>query len=104
MRMRGFSFDVELLMMAQRRGYRIAEVPVNWHHVPGSKVNLVTDSAKMVRDLFVIRGHYLRGEYNTPHVAPWSVSSVEPLQASHRLTHRHPEGPAGRRSSAGRFS
>ena len=38
MRMRGFSFDVELLMMAQRRGYRIAEVPVNWTHQPGSKV------------------------------------------------------------------
>jgi dolichyl-phosphate beta-glucosyltransferase len=71
MRMRGFSFDVEVLMMAQRRGYRIAEVPVNWTHQPGSKVNLVTDSALMVRDLFVIRGRYLSGEYNTPHLAPW---------------------------------
>jgi dolichyl-phosphate beta-glucosyltransferase len=71
MRMSGFSFDVEVLMMAQRRGYRIAEVPVNWTHQPGSKVNLVTDSARMLRDLFVIRGHYLKGEYNTPHVAPW---------------------------------
>ena len=40
MRMSGFSFDVEVLMMAQRRGYRIAEVPVNWTHQPGSKVNL----------------------------------------------------------------
>ncbi len=71
MRMRGFSFDVEVLMMAQRRGYRIAEVPVNWTHQPGSKVNLVTDSTLMVRDLFVIRGRYLSGEYNTPHLAPW---------------------------------
>ena len=50
MRIRGFSFDVEVLMMAQRRGYRIAEVPVNWTHQPGSKVNLVTDSARMLRD------------------------------------------------------
>jgi dolichyl-phosphate beta-glucosyltransferase len=82
MRMRGFSFDVEVLMMAQRRGYRIAEVPVNWTHQPGSKVNLVTDSARMVRDLFVIRGRYMRGEYNTPHVAPWSEPTVEPLSAS----------------------
>jgi dolichyl-phosphate beta-glucosyltransferase len=71
MRVRGFSFDVELLMMAQRRGYRIAEVPVNWTHQPGSKVNLVTDSARMFRDLFIIRGRYLSGQYNSPHLAPW---------------------------------
>jgi dolichyl-phosphate beta-glucosyltransferase len=72
MRMSGFSFDVEVLMMAQHSGYRIAEVPVNWNHQPGSKVNLFTDSLRMARDLFVIRGHYLRGEYSTPHVAPWT--------------------------------
>ena len=77
MRIRGFSFDVEVLMMAQRRGYGIAEVPVNWTHQPGSKVNLVTDSARMLRDLFVIRGRYLSGQYNSPHLAPWSDSPLE---------------------------
>jgi len=76
-RMRGFSFDVEVLMMAQRRGYRIVEVPVNWTHQPGSKVNLVTDSPLMVRDLFIIRARHLRGEYNTPHVAPWRDPALE---------------------------
>jgi dolichyl-phosphate beta-glucosyltransferase len=77
MRIRGFSFDVEVLMMAQRRGYRIAEVPVNWTHQPGSKVNLVTDSARMLRDLFIIRGRYLSGQYNSPHLAPWSDPALE---------------------------
>jgi dolichyl-phosphate beta-glucosyltransferase len=72
MRMNGFSFDVEVLMMAQRRGYRVAEVPVNWTHQPGSKVDLVLDSARMARDLFIIRGRYLRGEYSLPHIAPFS--------------------------------
>ena len=70
MRMSGFSFDVELLMMARRRGYRIAEVPVNWTHQPGSKVNLALDSMLMLRDLFVIRSRYFRGEYNAPHLSP----------------------------------
>ena len=85
MRMRGFSFDVEVLLMAQRRGYRIAEVPVNWTHKPGSKVNLLTDSTLMVRDLFVIRGRYLSGEYNSPHVAPWpDTPTVSPTAASAR--------------------
>lgn len=78
MRIRGFSFDVELLMMAQRRGYRIVEVPVNWTHQPGSKVNLVTDSARMLRDLFVIRGRYISGQYNAPHLAPWVDPTLEP--------------------------
>ena len=82
MRMSGFSFDVELLMMAQRRGYRISEVPVNWTHQPGSKVNLVTDSALMARDLFVIRGRYLSGEYNSPHLAPWPDPALEPTVTS----------------------
>jgi dolichyl-phosphate beta-glucosyltransferase len=72
MRMNGFSFDVELLMMAQRHGYRVTEVPVNWTHQPGSKVNLVVDSARMARDLFIIRGRYMRGEYNRPHMTPFS--------------------------------
>jgi dolichyl-phosphate beta-glucosyltransferase len=82
MRLRGFSFDVEVLMMAQRRGYTIAEVPVNWTHQPGSKVNLVTDSARMLRDLFIIRGRYMRGQYNAPHLAPWSEPSPESAPVS----------------------
>jgi dolichyl-phosphate beta-glucosyltransferase len=82
MRVRGFSFDVEVLMMAQRRGYRIAEVPVNWTHKPGSKVNLVTDSARMFCDLFVIRGRYMSGAYNAPHLAPWSDPALEPATPS----------------------
>lgn len=69
MRMDGFSFDVEVLLMAQRRGYPIAEVPVNWTHQPGSRVNLVADSLRMLRDLFVIRGHAIRGDYDEPQIA-----------------------------------
>ena len=92
MRIRGFSFDVEVLMMAQRRGYRIAEVPVNWTHQPGSKVNLVTDSARMLRDLFVIRGRYLSGQYNSPHLAPWSGPETE-ASASPEPVERHRRRP-----------
>ena len=82
MRMSGFSFDVEVLMMAQRQGYRIAEVPVNWTHQPGSKVNLVSDSARMAWDLFTIRRRYRRGEYNAPHLTPWTASPTETAPAS----------------------
>lgn len=72
MRMDGFSFDVEVLVMARRRGYHVAEVPVNWTHQPGSKVRLTVDSLQMAADLFRIRAHCLTGEYEIPHLASWS--------------------------------
>ena len=72
MRMNGFSFDVEVLVMARQRGYRVAEVPVNWTHQPGSKVRLTLDSLRMAADLIRIRAHCLSGEYEIPQLAPWS--------------------------------
>jgi dolichyl-phosphate beta-glucosyltransferase len=51
----GFAFDVEILFIANRLSLSIAEIPVNWVAQPGSKVNLVTDSIKMLRDISVIR-------------------------------------------------
>jgi len=77
MRTAGFSFDVEVLLMAKLCGFRLAEVPVNWEHQPGSRVNLATDSARMAWDLARIRLRHLRGEYKAPHVAPWMVSATE---------------------------
>ena len=53
--MNGFSFDVEILLLAQRLGYQIAEVPVDWTHQVGSRINLVTDSVRMAIDLIRIR-------------------------------------------------
>lgn len=85
MRIDGFSFDVEVLLMAQRQGLQIAEVPVNWEHKAGSRVNLVTDSFKMAIDLFVIRGHAIRGRYDQPHVTTLfqpSVWTAEPTPPS----------------------
>ena len=51
----GFAFDVELLFIARRLCLSIAEIPVNWTAQPGSKVNLIRDSIKMLRDITYIR-------------------------------------------------
>lgn len=50
-----FSFDVELLFLAHKAGLTVAEVPINWTNVPGSKVNLVVDALLMFRDVFRFR-------------------------------------------------
>jgi dolichyl-phosphate beta-glucosyltransferase len=51
----GFSFDVEILMIAQKSGMKIVEVPINWNNVEGSKVNLFKDSLKMLCDVLRFR-------------------------------------------------
>ncbi|HQZ88707.1 MAG TPA: glycosyltransferase family 2 protein [Thermomicrobiales bacterium] len=58
-------FDVEVLFIARRLGYRIATVPVYWEHVPGSKVRPIQDSALMFLDVVRVRVNALRGRYDT---------------------------------------
>lgn len=51
----GFSFDVEILFLARKAGYKMVEVPINWTNIPGSKVNLIIDAARMLRDILKFR-------------------------------------------------
>jgi dolichyl-phosphate beta-glucosyltransferase len=69
-RLDGFAFDVEILFIARRLGLSISEVPVNWHHQPGSKVNIVTDSLYMLRDLMRVRWLHKRAMMAKPSLAP----------------------------------
>jgi glycosyltransferase involved in cell wall biosynthesis len=57
-------FDVEVLYIAQKRGYRIREVPVEWRHYEGSKVNPLKDSLRMFRDILKVRLNDLQGKYD----------------------------------------
>lgn len=57
----GFGFDVELLLLAQRRGYAIAEVPINWSDRPGSKVSVLTDGPRMLWQILAARLSLARG-------------------------------------------
>jgi dolichyl-phosphate beta-glucosyltransferase len=51
----GFSFDAEIIYLAQRQGYRIFEMPVTWRNSPHSRVRIVKDSLGMFLDLWRIR-------------------------------------------------
>ena len=61
-----FSFDVEVLFLARKGKFKVSEVAVNWHNVPGSKVNLATDSIAMLVDILRFRMNDLRGLYRVP--------------------------------------
>jgi dolichyl-phosphate beta-glucosyltransferase len=62
-RIDGYGLDLELLYVAQRRPYRIEEVPINWADQPGSKVRVLADGFRMLRDLFAVRVAYANGRY-----------------------------------------
>lgn len=59
----GWGFDVELLFIAQRRGYRIVEVPIHWYYMDNSRISPIQDSIKMVREVLQIRWNWYRGRY-----------------------------------------
>ena len=54
-RISGFAFDVELLFLAYRAGLRLREVPVRWNHAEGSKVRVIHDSLRMLREVIALR-------------------------------------------------
>ena len=63
-RMNGWTFDAELLYIARRQGYAVKEIPVLWRHIEGSKVRVVRDSFRCLRDLLRIRLNGWLGRYD----------------------------------------
>ncbi|ATY61595.1 Dolichyl-phosphate beta-glucosyltransferase [Cordyceps militaris] len=76
----GWIFDIEMLMLAESApaaplraadgtvlgtspGIKVAEVPVAWHEVGGSKLNVVQDSVRMAVGLAVLRASWMLGVY-----------------------------------------
>lgn len=75
----GFAFDAEILAMARRAGYKIAEVPVHWSHMNRSRVRPGRDGLRMLRDLIKISHRT-----DAPGVAPARThrEDVQPSLAS----------------------
>jgi glycosyltransferase involved in cell wall biosynthesis len=62
-RMNGIGFDVELLFIAKRRGYRVKEVPITWYFDPYSTMRLWDDSIKLLCEIWEIRRNWRQGVY-----------------------------------------
>lgn len=71
------AYDVELLFLAVRRGYRVVEVPVPWHYGEETKVNPLRDSWRNLRDVLAVRWFALLGRYKDLR-AP--LSAEEPVR------------------------
>ncbi len=59
----GLIFDVEILVLARRRKYRVEKAFVDWQDKPGSSIRLVRDSARALLDLLKIFWRIGWGQY-----------------------------------------
>lgn len=60
-RLDGFAFDAEVLFLARRSGYRVAEIPFTLDQSGETSIDLLSDAPKMLIDLLRIRAHALLG-------------------------------------------
>lgn len=59
----GWAFDVEALLIAELQGWKAAEIPIEWHYRPESRVSVARDPLRMVRDIWLIRANARAGMY-----------------------------------------
>ena len=69
----GWIFDVEMLMLAESAprapngcggpGISVKEVPIDWHEIGGSKLNVMWDSIGMAWGLALLRASWMLGVY-----------------------------------------
>lgn len=58
-----FSFDIELLAIARKLGYKTKEVGITWYDDPHSTVNPIKDGIQMVKDSLKVRKNITLGRY-----------------------------------------
>ena len=64
-----WGFDPELLYLAKRFGFKIAEVPVAWAHSEGTRISPLRDGSKMFLEMLKIRWNAISGKYRRPTTA-----------------------------------
>jgi dolichyl-phosphate beta-glucosyltransferase len=58
-----WGFDPELLYLAEKYGFKVAEVPVAWAHSAGTRISPLRDGTRMVVEMLKIRWNALTGKY-----------------------------------------
>jgi len=57
-------FDIEVLYIARKHGFKIKEVPVSWQYHGTRRVNPLRDSIDAIKDIIKVRIYSLLGKYN----------------------------------------
>jgi glycosyltransferase involved in cell wall biosynthesis len=59
-----WGFDPELLYLARKSGLKVAEIPVAWAHVEGTRISPLRDGMRMFGEVLKIRWNALTGKYS----------------------------------------
>lgn len=61
-----WGFDMEVIFLAKKLGYKTREIPVVWGHIENdSKVKLLRDIYRALKEMFQIRLNWFQGKYTT---------------------------------------
>jgi putative flippase GtrA len=77
----GWFFDTELLVLAERAGLRIHEVPVDWIDDIDSRVNIVSTALADLRGIVRLGSGLMRGTIKVPALRDRSLGSAQPAGA-----------------------
>jgi glycosyltransferase involved in cell wall biosynthesis len=81
-----WGFDPEILFIARKLKFAIAEVPVTWGHDERSRMSYLKDGAKMLEEMAAIRMNSLRGRYDEAIAAMKDTSTmVTPVEKIDRV-------------------
>jgi dolichyl-phosphate beta-glucosyltransferase len=75
-RIERWGFDPEILFIAHKLGFKVAEIPVAWGHVGDARINPVVDGAKMFQEMLRVRWYSITGEYDGGARPPGGSSPV----------------------------
>ena len=71
-----WGFDPEILFIARKLKYTIAEVPVTWGHDERSRISYLKDGMKMLEEMAEIRANSIRGRYDEAIAAMTDTSKM----------------------------
>jgi dolichyl-phosphate beta-glucosyltransferase len=75
-RIERWGFDPEILFLACKFGFRVEEVPVQWGHVGGTRINPLVDGSHMFQEMLRIRWHDLTGKYDGGNASARVIEAV----------------------------
>jgi dolichyl-phosphate beta-glucosyltransferase len=61
--MNGIGFDVELIFIAQKRGYHVVSQPITWYYDGDSRMRLIQDSLHILIEIWQMHQNWRNGRY-----------------------------------------
>jgi phosphomannomutase len=90
-RLDSFAFDVELLLLAERLGLRVCEVPVEVVGAANSSVHVGADALRMVRDVLRLRRWAHGGVYDASGRLPPAMSALDAVFKAYDIRGTYPD-------------